>query len=32
MVEVLPRASIVYAPEMFVPSPVQYAGAAASGQ
>ena len=32
MVDVLPRASIVYAPEMFVPSPVQYAGAAASGQ
>jgi O-antigen ligase len=32
MVDVLPRASIVYAPEIFLPSPVRYAGAAASGQ
>jgi O-antigen ligase len=32
MIDVLPRASVVYAPEMFAPVPVSYAGAAASGQ
>ena len=32
MVDVLPQRAVVYAPEMFVPMPVRYAGAAASGQ
>jgi O-antigen ligase len=32
MIDVIPRASVVYAPEMFAPVPVSYAGAAASGQ
>lgn len=32
LVDVLPRASVVYAPERFIPSRVGYAGAIASGQ
>jgi O-antigen ligase len=32
MMDVLPRRTVVYPPEMFVPAPARYAGAAASGQ
>jgi hypothetical protein len=32
MMDVLPRRTVVYPPETFIPIPCQYAGAAASGQ
>jgi hypothetical protein len=32
MMDVLPRRTIVYPPEMFIPIPSRYAGAAAAGQ
>jgi len=32
MMDVLPRRTVIYPPEMFVPIPSRYAGAAASGQ
>jgi len=32
MMDVLPRRTVVYPPEKFIPIPSHYAGAAASGQ